>query len=198
MKMKCPKCGAIFEGPVSFCPSCGTKLAMPAQSEPVVAQPVVQAAPVAAAPVAPAQPKGSKGKAIGFGIVGLLFSVGVLVCDLFLVFSSIASIIYVSTPEVITEDIATISAAAITFGWIFAVVNLPFAIMGLIFGNVSARQKVVKGLGTTAKVFGILAFVFYFVSGIAVVASVITAVATVGCAVFESTDWTALELILIR
>lgn len=163
MKIKCPVCGNVFEGPVAFCPSCGAKLQMP---DSVPAAPVAQAvAPVAPVPD-PAQ-AGSKGKAIGFGIPSLLLGLPAFFCEMFMIIVGAVGAYAAGK----TGPLTGFEQFAGTFTGLPALfalcgLNFVFGLLAMIFGIVSAKQKMVKGLAVTAKTFGILAFVFNFVSAI--------------------------------
>lgn len=182
MKIKCPKCGSIFEGPVQFCPSCGAKLAMPeGASAPVQAEAVAPApqvvyvqAPTPAPAPAP-KPEGSMGKAIAMGIIGLIFGLSVLACETIIIWSGAVGI-NASKGLIVDGSPEAISVAIAALGWAVMIGVFVVSLLGFIFSLVAAKQKKAKGLTITAKVIGILQFVLMFLTFIfSIVAAIIIA-----------------------
>lgn len=180
MKIKCPKCGSIFEGPVQFCPSCGAKLAMPeGASAPVQAEAVAPApqvvyvqAPTPTPAPAP-KPEGSMGKAIAMGIIGLIFGLSVLACEAIIIWSGAVGI-NASKGLIVDGSPEAIAVAIAALGWAVMIGVFVVSLLGFIFSLVAAKQKKAKGLTITAKVIGILQFVLMFLTFIfSIVAAII-------------------------
>lgn len=162
----CPSCGAKLAMPDTAKPKEEPKVEAPKEEEkPVeeikeepkveestsVEKPVVEEAPRVAEIVEPAQPApapqqnakqvktGSKGKAIAFGILGLIFGFGCLG-------SNIAGLFF-----------ANVNMHVVAL--IFVACDFIPTFLGYLFSKISRKQNVVKGLSITACIFAALGVV---------------------------------------
>lgn len=194
MKIKCPNCGSIFEGPVSFCPSCGTKLAMPKPAQQPV-QPAPQTYTQPAAPQ-PAPVTGSKGKAIGFGITSILMSIAAVAIYVMIVLVSVVIFNLGTTWEGTDFEAAVYGVSMIGGPFILGFIAFVPALLSFIFGLIAGKQKVVKGLGVTAKVIGILVFIGFFlfliVGAVASIGTWVGLFGPIGAAIIDGTDFIVL------
>lgn len=196
MKIKCPVCGNIFEGPVQFCPSCGAKLAMP---ESASAQPAPAPAPAPAAAPAPAPqpqqqviyvqtptsapaqaPEGSKGKAIGMGIASILLGLPSFVLEILVIVTAIIGAMAAwgsADPDLILEN--EFFGSIFAFGWLCVICLFVPMLLSFIFSLVAGKQGKVKGLTIPARIIGISGFVLFFLSIIAAIVGGIASLAGV-------------------
>lgn len=195
MKMKCPKCGAIFEEGAKFCPECGVQFKQP---EPKVEEPIEaipepafeepKAAPaqtyVSTQPTAAPTGKGKKGMGVAFSIISLIIGLPLFVTTAFAVFSLVAIALSSGDSPILdpnAEWVQLVAGMGVQLGLGCVLGDLPMVILINIFSSIAKKKTdCPKGLSGFARVIAGFTLAFYIILVVVFVAVIVIVVVVLG------------------